>query len=77
MTRPMSIERVNEYGQNAVRIAIERGEVLLDVDDLDAVIEHLSVLRATMRPEVPKAPLRTHQYVIEIDASATKTSRHA
>ncbi|WP_341312581.1 hypothetical protein WN982_14015 [Paraburkholderia sp. IMGN_8] len=45
MTRPMSIERVNEYGQNAVRIAIERSEVLLDVDDLDAVIEHLSVLR--------------------------------
>jgi len=31
------------------------------------VIEHLSALRATMRPEVPKEPLRTHQYVIEID----------
>lgn len=24
-------------------------------------------MRATMRPEVPKEPLRTHQYVIEID----------
>ena len=67
MSRPMSIVRVNEYGQNAVRIAIEDSAVLLEVADLDAVIEHLSVLRATMRPEVPKEPLRTHQYVIEID----------
>jgi hypothetical protein len=63
----MSIERVNEYGENAVRIAIEDRAVLLEVADLDAVIEHLSALRATMRPEVPKEPLRTHQYVIEID----------
>jgi len=67
MSRLMSIERVNEYGQNAVRIAIEDSAVLLEAADLDAVIEHLGVLRATMRPEVPKEPLRTHQYVIEID----------
>ncbi|MFL9865974.1 hypothetical protein PQR67_17490 [Paraburkholderia fungorum] len=67
MSRPMSIERVNEYGQNAVRIAIEDRAVLLEAADLDAVIEHLGALRAMMRPEVPKEPLRTHQYVIEID----------
>lgn len=67
MSRPMSIERLNEYGQNAVRIAIDDSAVLLEVADLDAVIEHLSALRAMMRPEVPKEPLRTHQYVIEID----------
>ncbi|MFM0310139.1 hypothetical protein P0D71_20360 [Paraburkholderia sp. RL17-383-BIF-A] len=67
MSRPMSIERVNEYGQNAVRIAVEGGVVLLEAADLDAVIEHLGVLRAAMRPEVPTEPLRTHQYVIEID----------
>jgi hypothetical protein len=67
MTRPMSIEKVNEYGSNAVRIDIEGNAVLLDVADLDALIEHLGVLRSTMRPELPKAPLRTHQYVIEVD----------
>lgn len=67
MTRPMSIEKVNEYGHNAVRIDIEGRAVLLDASDLDSVIEHLSALRAMMRPEVPKTPVRTHQYVIEVD----------
>ncbi|WP_345813640.1 hypothetical protein AAGS40_05170 [Paraburkholderia sp. PREW-6R] len=67
MSRPMSIEKVNEYGRNAVRISIEGRAVLLEAGDLDAVIEHLSALRATMRPEVPKAPLRAHQYIIEVD----------
>jgi hypothetical protein len=67
MSRPMSIERVNEYGRNAVRIDIDGSAVLLEAADLDALIENLAVLRATMRPEVPTAPSRTHQYVIEID----------
>ncbi|MFM0741143.1 hypothetical protein PQQ51_28200 [Paraburkholderia xenovorans] len=67
MTRPMSIEKVNEYGQHAVRIAIDQSAVLLEADDLDALIEHLSALRSSMRPEIPKEPLRSHQYVIEID----------
>jgi hypothetical protein len=67
MTRPMSIEKVNEYGHNAVRIDIQGHTVLLEAADLDAVIEHLSVLRSTMRPEIPKAPVRSHQYVVEMD----------
>ncbi|MFM0037216.1 hypothetical protein PQQ53_23490 [Paraburkholderia strydomiana] len=67
MSRPMNIERVNEYGRNAVRIAIDGSAVLLEAADLDALIEHLAVLRATMRPEVPTAPVRSHRYVIEVD----------
>ncbi|MGF6771016.1 hypothetical protein P3T18_003495 [Paraburkholderia sp. GAS199] len=67
MTRPMSIEKVNEYGNNAVRIAVGHDAVMLDASDLDAVIEHLAMLRAAMRPEIPKAPSRSHQYVIEVD----------
>jgi hypothetical protein len=63
----MSIEKVNEYGQHAVRIDIEGSAVLLDVAELDALIEHLAALRATMRPELPMAPVRTRQYVIEVD----------
>jgi hypothetical protein len=69
MSRPMSIERVNEYGRNAVRIGIDGCAVLLEATELDALIEHLAVLRASMRPEVPKTPLRAHQYLIEVDPS--------
>jgi hypothetical protein len=67
MSRPMSIEKVNEYGKNAVRIDIDGSAVLLEVADLDALIEHLGALRATMRPELPMAPVRAHRYVIEVD----------
>lgn len=63
----MSIELINEYGANAVRFAIEENSVLLEPQELDAVIERLALLRAAMRPEIPKEPSRTHQYVIEMD----------
>jgi hypothetical protein len=67
MTRPMSIELVNEYGTHAVCVRIEGRSVMLEADEVDAVIEHLGMLRASMRPEIPKQPSRSHQYVIETD----------
>ncbi|MCX4160251.1 MULTISPECIES: hypothetical protein [Paraburkholderia] len=67
MTRPMSIEVINQYGTSTVRIAIEQASVLLEASDVDAVIEHLSLIRASMKPELPKEPSRSHQYVIELD----------
>ncbi|MGV2289817.1 hypothetical protein AAHK20_13985 [Trinickia sp. YCB016] len=67
MARPMSIELVNEYGAHAVRVSVDNRSVLLEADEVDAMIEHLSFIRASMRPEVPKVPSRTHQYVIEMD----------
>jgi hypothetical protein len=63
----MNIEMINEYGENAVRVAVDDNSVLLAASEVDAVIERLSLIRAAMRPEVPKEPSRTHQYVIEID----------
>ncbi|WP_090685991.1 hypothetical protein [Paraburkholderia phenazinium] len=63
----MTIEMMNEYGDNAVRVAIDQNAVLLGAQEVDAVIERLSLIRAAMRPEVPKEPSRTHQYVIEMD----------
>nr|WP_144154297.1 hypothetical protein [Paraburkholderia sp. BCC1885] len=63
----MSIEMMNEYGTHAVRVAIGEAAVLLEAQEIDAVIERLSLMRAAMRPEVPKEPSRTHQYVIEMD----------
>ena len=63
----MTIDMINEYGTHAVRVAIDERNVLLEAEEVDAVIERLSLFRAAMRPEVPKEPSRTHQYVIEMD----------
>ncbi|MFP3588232.1 hypothetical protein SCB29_32020 [Paraburkholderia sp. SIMBA_055] len=67
MSRPMSVEVVNAYGRQSVRIAIDDAAVLLDAEDVDAVIQHLGYLRAAMRPEVLKDPPRGQQCVIEMD----------
>jgi hypothetical protein len=67
MTGAMSIERINEYGNHAVRIAIGHNAVSLKADELDALLERLGLIRAAMQPEVPKMPSRTHQYVVEMN----------
>lgn len=67
MQRPLKVEMVNEYGTQALRVSIEGNSALLEAAEVDALIEHLSMLRAHMRPEIPKIPARTHEYVIEID----------
>jgi hypothetical protein len=48
-------------------VSIDDRKALLEAADIDALIEHLAMLRAHMRPEIPKVPARTHDYVIEID----------
>jgi hypothetical protein len=63
----LTIEMMNEYGTPAVRITVDEASALLETHEIDAVIERLSLIRAAMRPEVPKEPSRTHQYVIEMD----------
>jgi hypothetical protein len=73
--RPLSIELINQYGTPAVHVAVDDKSVVLEAADVDAVIEHLSMIRAQMRPEVPKEPSRQHQYVIELDPS-WHTERH-
>lgn len=67
MLRPVKIEMVNQYGMQSVRLAIEQTAVFLEVEEVDAVIEHLGLIRAAMRPAVPKAPSRAHQYAVEMD----------
>ncbi|WP_323119646.1 hypothetical protein [Burkholderia alba] len=67
MTRPMSIEKINEYGKQAVVVSIDQSSVLLDPEDVDAVIQYLSLLRASMQPPIPDVPSRTGQYVMEMD----------
>jgi hypothetical protein len=63
----MTIEMINEYGKHAVKLSVEDRNVVLEAEEVDAVIERLSLIRASMRPEIPKEPSRTHQYVIEMD----------
>ena len=67
MPGPMSIELVNQYGTRAVRVAIDKATAMLGAGDIDAVIQHLSYLRAAMRPEVPKTPSPAHQFFLEMD----------
>jgi hypothetical protein len=67
MQKPMSVELINEYGEHAVSVKIDGHAALLDTADVDGLIEELSKLRAQMRPAVPEQPLRSHQYVLEID----------
>jgi hypothetical protein len=63
----MTIEMINEYGKHAIKVGIEDRNVVLEAEEVDAVIERLSLIRASMRPEIPKEPSRSHQYVIEMD----------
>jgi hypothetical protein len=72
----MTIEMMNEYGTHTVRIAVDEATVLLEAQEVDAVIERLSLIRAAMRPEVPKEPSRTHQYVIEMNPCWHTEMRH-
>ncbi|MFP3644001.1 hypothetical protein [Paraburkholderia sp. SIMBA_054] len=67
MQRPMSVEVIDEYGEQAVRIAIDDAVALLGAEDIDALIQHLSYIRAGMQPEVQKVPSRAQQYVLEMD----------
>jgi hypothetical protein len=63
----MTIEMINEYGNQAVKVGIDGRTVLLEAEEIDAVIERLGLIRAAMRPEISREPSRTHQYVIEMD----------
>lgn len=67
MPKPMSVELINEYGEQAVCVKVDGHAAVLDTADVDGLIEELGKLRATMRPAVPDQPVRTHQYVMEID----------
>ncbi|MDR3099890.1 MAG: hypothetical protein LBV73_22840, partial [Paraburkholderia sp.] len=67
MHKPMSVELVNEYGEHTVCVKVDGHAALLDAGEVDGLIETLGKLRATLRPAVPEQPLRTHQYVLEID----------
>ena len=67
MLRQMSVELVNDGGKHAVCISIDDKSVILQTNDVDGVIDLLSRMRTTMRPEIPKEPSRTQQYVVEMD----------
>lgn len=67
MQRPMMVEMVNQYGVNALRVTVAQGDALLDTNQVDALIEQLSLIRAGMRPEISQKPVPAHQYPIEVD----------
>jgi hypothetical protein len=63
----MMVEMVNQYGVNALRVTVAQGDALLDTNQVDALIEQLSLIRAGMRPEISPKPVPAHQYPIEVD----------
>jgi hypothetical protein len=67
MHHPMLVELVNHRDSQALRVKIDQSVAILDVSDLDALIEHLALLRAKMHPAISPQISRQHQYAIEID----------
>jgi hypothetical protein len=65
--RALNIELVNAYGDNGLRITVEGGSLILQVPTVDALIEHLSRLRAEMQPSVPAAIAPRKEHLVEID----------
>jgi hypothetical protein len=75
MTGPMRIDKINEYGKQVVLVTIGDASVALDPEDVDGVIQYLSLLRASMQPAIPDVPPRDQQYVMEMDP-CWYTERH-
>ncbi|MBN3833957.1 hypothetical protein [Burkholderia sp. Ac-20344] len=67
MAQPLSIKMIEERGKLVVLMSIERGAAVLDPEDVDAVVQYLSLLRASMRPAVPDIPPHAQQFVTEMD----------
>ncbi|WP_175821625.1 hypothetical protein [Burkholderia sp. BCC0419] len=67
MAQPLSIKMIEERGKPVVLMSIERGTAVLDPEDVDAVIQYLSLLRASMQPAVPERPPHAQQFVTEMD----------
>jgi hypothetical protein len=56
---------INQYGPNSLLVSMEQSNVLLDPQEVDALIELLGAYRSEMQPPVPLSPSRSHKYVIE------------
>lgn len=63
----LHIESINAYGNNALRISIETGSLILDVPTLDALIEELGRLRSEMQPCITREVDRTRSFLVEMD----------
>jgi hypothetical protein len=67
MEHKLLVEPVQDSGHQAVRFNIGANAVILDVNELDALIEHLGMVRSGLTPALPNEPSHTHNYAIEID----------
>ncbi|WP_407973326.1 hypothetical protein ACJ51O_35605 (plasmid) [Burkholderia pyrrocinia] len=67
MVNLLKIERIDVPDAHVVKFSIGSLSVLLDAAEVDAVIQHLSLLRASMQPAVAVMPSRSQQYVVELD----------
>lgn len=65
MSAPITMEILNEYGDNSLLVTMGQGSAVLDISDLDSLIENLAAIRLDLMPPAPQQISRTHQYVVE------------
>jgi hypothetical protein len=65
----LKFEILNQYGSHALLVSMEESHIVLEPSEIDALIERLSGYRSEMKPAVPEAPSKSHQYVIETNPS--------
>ncbi|WP_321871564.1 hypothetical protein [Paraburkholderia tropica] len=69
MKKAMAVRAANEYGDMSICFEMGGNTALLSAAEVDELIEELGTIRSSMRPGVPDMPVRTHQYVMEINPS--------
>jgi hypothetical protein len=69
MQHPIKIDRTTENGVE--KISLQVGDTLFIFDGLeaDALLEHLSLIRAAMKPAIRAELSATHSYLIEMNAA--------
>jgi hypothetical protein len=67
MSHPMKIDVISQDGETALKLTIGTQVKVLDGAGVEELVARLALMRASMRPPVAHEPLRTKQYVIEVD----------
>lgn len=68
MQHPIRIDRTMQNGVTTISLRIGNSSFTFDGSEADALLEQLSLIRATMRPAVPATLSPTHPYLLEMNA---------
>jgi hypothetical protein len=68
MQHPIRIDRMTQDGVTTISLQIGDNAFAFNGTEADALLEHLSLIRAAMRPAVPPMLSSTHSYLLEMNA---------